>query len=145
MIYIGIDPGKKGGYAIIDEAVGNTVRPWDDDEFAKDMSIACKEPVIACIEQVHAMPGQGVTSMFNFGKSVGFIYGVLTGFGIPYQTVPPKKWKGEFSLGKDKKQAIETCKRLYPDIYLKPTHRCSKDSDGMAEAMLIATYCKRHY
>ena len=99
----------------------------------------------ACVEKVGAMPGQGVTSMFNFGKNVGYIEGVLETLGIPYQLVPPQKWKKEFSLGSDKKQSIEVCKRLFPDISLRRTDKCRTDDDGMAEALLMALYAQRHF
>lgn len=90
------------------------------------------------------MPGQGVTSMFNFGKSAGYIEGVLTALGIPYQLVMPKRWKAEFTLcGKDKQASIETCKRLFPDVSLRASERCRKDSDGMAEALLMAEFARR--
>ena len=148
-IYIGIDPGKEGGYTVID---GNYVRsyPWDDALFASDMNgVKCladldNRPIVAAVEKVGAMHGQGVTSMFSFGKSAGFIEGVLTAHGIPYQLIPPATWKREFSLiGKDKKASIEVCRKLFPRLDLKRTERCKTYSDGKAEATLIAEYARR--
>jgi crossover junction endodeoxyribonuclease RuvC len=102
--------------------------------------------IVAAVEKVGAMPGQGVTSMFNFGKSAGFIEGVLTALGIPYQLVPPNKWKKEFSLiGQDKQASIVTCRKLFPELDLKRTERCRTDSDGKAEATLLAEYARRHF
>jgi len=146
MIYIGIDPGKHGAYAIIDEDSTAQVWPWDDSEFATRMRGLNHLPhVMACVEKVGAMPGQGVNSMFSFGHSLGFIEGVLTSLGIPYQLIPPVKWKREFSLiGKDKKASIETCKKLFPGLSLMPTERSRVPSDGMAEAVLMALYAKRN-
>lgn len=156
MIYIGVDPGKKGGYAIIHKDLSGKqhveVFPWDDDGFVREMvtwngDFAAHEGggMVACVEKVGAMPGQGVTSMFNFGKNAGFIEGVLTGLGVPYQLVPPNVWKKSFSLiGKDKQASIETCKRLFPGISLLPGDKCRKDSDGMAEALLMAEYARRN-
>lgn len=145
MIYIGVDPGKAGGYAWIwDENVRSI--PWDDTFFAQDMRClsATGEKCVAAVEKVGAMPHQGVTSMFNFGKSAGFIEGVLTALGIPYQLIPPATWKKEFSLiGKDKKASIEVCKRLFPDVDLKRTEKCRTDSDGCAESLLLAEYARR--
>lgn len=145
MIYIGIDPGKKGGFAIItnDEV---SVCPWDDDTFATAMEVVSNiDRCVACVEQVHAMHGQGVTSMFSFGKSAGYIEGVLKANHISFQLVPPKKWKKEYSLGNDKAQSVEVCKKLFPNISLLPTLRCTKESDGMAEALLMALYAQRHF
>ena len=142
MVYIGIDPGQKGGYAIID---GDSVRTysWDDKafiEFAKNLD---NTNCVCCLEKVGAMPKQGVSSMFNFGKSAGFIEGVLQTCGIPYQLVPPQKWKKEFSISSDKNQSIAVCKRLFPNISLRRTDRCTTDSDGMAEALLLSEYARR--
>ena len=91
------------------------------------------------------MPGQGVVSMFNFGMNFGFIQGVLKAYRIPYELVTPQKWKKEFSCTSDKNTSIEVCKRLFPKVNLKATERCKKDHDGMAEALLIAEYGRRHY
>jgi crossover junction endodeoxyribonuclease RuvC len=109
-----------------------------------DLRSISGNPCIAAVEKVGAMHGQGVTSMFSFGKSAGYIEGVLAALGIPYQLVPPNVWKKEFSLiGKDKAASIQTCKRLFPGINLLPTEKCWKDSDGMAESTLLAEYARR--
>lgn len=146
MIYIGIDPGQNGGYALISKG-GAETWPWDDREFILLMNeyYESTDEVVAVVEKVNAMPGQGVTSMFQFGKSAGFIEGVLRAYGIPYQLVPPRKWKKEFSLGSDKAQSIEVCKRLFPNVDLRRTERCKKDNDGMAEALLMAEYGRRKF
>ena len=155
MIWIGIDPGQKGGYALIiakEEKIDNGVYvyPWDDNEFPAKMRgikhLADNPVMVACVEKVGAHPGQGVTSMFSFGQSYGFILGVLAALGIGVQLVPPGTWKKEFSLiGKDKAASIEVCKRLFPGVNLLASEKCRKDSDGMAEALLLACYAKRHF
>ena len=152
MIWIGIDPGAKGGYAVISKSeTGQAVfaYPWDDTFFAMEMAFLMNlkdQGIMAAVEKVGAMPGQGVTSMFNFGKNAGYIEGVLTALGIPYQLVPPAKWKKEFSLiGKDKQASIITCRKLFPELDLKRTERCRTDSDGKAEATLICEYARRHF
>lgn len=145
MIYIGIDPGKKGGVATISED-GVKVYQWDDQRFIEDMRQHANwlDKCVAAVEKVGAMPGQGVTSMFSFGQSYGFILGVLTAFGIPYQLVSPATWKREFGLLKSQKQgSVDVCKRLFPGVNLLPTERCRKESDGMAESLLIAEYARR--
>ena len=103
-----------------------------------------KSPARAYVEKVGAMPGQGVTSMFHFGKSAGFIEGVLNAFRIPFSLVTPQKWKKEFGLHSDKQESINVCKELFPQANLLPTSRCRKDSDGMAEALLIAEFGRRN-
>jgi crossover junction endodeoxyribonuclease RuvC len=155
MIWIGIDPGQKGGYAIIDESkivysTNARAFPWDDEMFMCEMrgikNLADGAKIVAAVEKVGARPGQGTVSMFNFGKSAGYIEGVLSALGIPYQLVPPNKWKKEFSLiGQDKQASIVTCHKLFPELDLKRTERCRTDSDGKAEATLLAEYARRHF
>lgn len=144
MIYIGIDPGKSGAMAIIFDGMDETVIvPFDELEYTNTMRNLCVNPARACLEHVGAMPGQGVTSMFNFGQNFGYIKGLLEAFEIPYELVRPQKWKKEFGITGDKNRSIDVCKRLFPGIDLRRTDRCRKDDDGMAEALLMAEYARR--
>jgi len=151
MIYIGIDPGKSGGIATLSVNTEISIYdahsyPYSDDklkEIAYTVSHEMSENVLCFVEKVGAMPKQGVTSMFNFGVSFGYILGVLEANQVPYQLVTPQKWKKHFGLDNDKSKSIALCKRLFPAVSLLPTERCRKDSDGMAEALLIALYAKR--
>ena len=145
MIYIGVDPGKNGGIAIIDND-GVVAFPFSEERLLIELDgIAQEYECICYLEHVHAMPKQGVSSTFNFGMNFGFIQGVLKAYEIPYELVTPQKWKKEFSCTSDKNTSIEVCKRLFPNVNLKATDRCRKDHDGMAEALLIAEYGRRHY
>lgn len=149
MIYIGIDPGKNGGIAKINTDTGfvKTVT-FSEESLISELEgyfMFDKSPLRCVVEKVNAMPGQGVVSMFNFGQNYGFIQGVLKAYAIPYELVTPQKWKKEFSCTSDKNTSIEVCKRLFPSVNLKATERCRKDHDGMAEALLIAEYGRRHY
>lgn len=151
MVYIGIDPGKNGGFAIISKEELSpssvTVRPMDEKSFVEDMrfisEVFSTNEIRCCLEKVGAMPGQGVTSMFTFGTGYGFLQGVLTAFGIPFQLVPPQTWKKAFSLNSNKQTSIEVCQRLFPNVSLYRTDRCKKPHDGMAEALLMAEYARR--
>lgn len=150
MIYIGIDPGKKGGIAFMGDGKNNSeTYPYSDDVLINNLRLiyvqGWQSDAICYLEHVHAMPKQGVSSTFNFGMSFGFIQGVLKAYGIRYELVTPQKWKKEFSCTSDKNTSIEVCKRLFPNVNLKATDRCRKDHDGMAEALLIAEYGRRHY
>ena len=144
-VTVGIDPGKKGGIAVLYED-GTDVFPYSDEGLI-DLcrSYANTGGIFVCLEKVHSMPKQGVASTFAFGKGYGYICGVLEAFGIPYQEIPPQKWKREYSLGSNKKQSIEAARKLFPGVSLKASERCTSDHDGMAEALLIALYGKRHY
>lgn len=143
MIYIGIDPGLKGGLALISESGARAI-PFTEAGYLAAIKETKGENAIACVENVHAMPQQGVTSMFNFGKGFGWILGILDAYNVPYELVTPQKWKKEFSVTGDKNSSIAVCKRLFPSVPLLPTERCRKDSDGMAEALLMAEYARRH-
>ena len=149
MIYIGVDPGKNGGIAKINTDTGfvKTVT-FSEESLISELEgyfMFDKSPLRCVLEKVNAMPGQGVVSMFNFGQNYGFIQGVLKAYRIPYELVTPQKWKKEFSCTSDKNTSIEVCKRLFPNVNLKATDRCRKDHDGIAEALLIAEYGRRHY
>lgn len=146
MIYVGIDPGKNGGIALIGDCIPSLVYPFSEDRLVNELMASYRDYDMICtLEHVHAMPKQGVSSTFNFGMNFGFIQGVLKAYGIPYELVTPQKWKKEFSCTSDKNTSIEVCKRLFPNVNLKATERCKKEHDGMAEALLIAEYGRRHY
>ena len=140
-LYIGIDPGKKGALAIID-GENVSVIPFDKDAYIQELKIAAHQPCVCCLERVGAMPGQGVTSMFNFGYNAGGLDWCLSTLGIPFELVTPQKWKKEFGVS-GKNESVTVCKRLFPGVSLLATEKCRKDSDGMAEAILMAEYARR--
>ena len=146
-VSIGVDPGKKGGFAILIDGKCHSAKAWDDGEFVKAMKEVSEMglTVRAAVEKVGARPGQGVTSMFSFGKNAGFIEGTLMALDIPYQLVSPQKWKAEFGLSSDKQKSIEVCQKLFPDVDLLATSRCKKPSDGKAEAILLCEYARRKF
>lgn len=148
MTYIGIDPGKKGAMAIFNDIGRLEIHEFSTsvfksilmpffDHFSDEKEAKC------CLEHVSAMPGNGSVSMFNFGENFGFIQGLLTAYEIPYELVRPQKWKKEFSITADKNQAIDVCKRLFPNAILKRTDRCKVDDSNFAEALLMAEYARR--
>ena len=150
MLAIGIDPGKSGALAVMylddDKSIIRIkVVPFEEQAY-RDALECCKDDKVAClVEKVGAMPGQGVVSMFNFGRNLGLIEGMLTALHLPYQLVPPQTWKKEFSLSSDKQLSIDVCKRLFPNINLLATPRSRKENDGMAEALLLAEYARRKF
>ena len=97
-----------------------------------------EERVKVVVEHVTAMPGQGVTSMFNFGQSFGVIKGVCAALKLPIYFVRPMKWKKHFNLIKTNKDASRTkAIEIYPSISTKLSRK--KDSNK-ADAILIARY-----
>ena len=141
MFFLGFDPGKRGAVAIIRDGEAYAFPIKKIREICETYEGIC----IATVEAVHAMPHQGVTSCFTFGEGLGYIKGMLDAFQIPYKTVPPQVWKKEFGVTADKKTSIWKCEELYPGLNLYPTKRSRTKSDGMAEAVLIATYGMKHY
>ena len=155
-VSIGIDPGKDGCLAVLGYRDAPILIPFDEAEYANQLrrvapffvatgtdGVVSQRETFAVVEHVNAMPGQGVTSCFSFGQNFGFILGLLTAFRIPYELVRPQKWKKEFSCTSDKNTSIEVAKRLFPGVDLRRTKRCTKDHDGLAEALLLAEYSRR--
>lgn len=142
MIYIGIDPGKNGGIAVLTPEIGGVIAEaykYSDDKLI-DVIKTHEGKARACIERASARPHQGVVSMFSFGQSYGTIKGILQALEVPYTTVTPQRWKKTLQVTKDKGTSIDKAKELYPGVNLLASPRCRKDHDGMAEALLIATY-----
>lgn len=158
MIVAGIDPGLDGAVAILDhdgqlilfptpviKAAGGGKRSFD---LARMQDILCPVRNVAglvVIERVGAMPGQGVTSMFNFGMGYGMWLGLLAGLGIPHQPVMPAAWKKSILAGtaKDKQAAIEFINRRFPGVSLLATPKSRVPHDGFADASCLALYARQ--
>lgn len=142
--FVGIDPGKLGALVLLWEDGREAIRlPFDPVAYRDALRILDPASTLVVLEHVGAMPGQGVTSCFSFGENFGFIRGLLEAFRLPYELVRPQKWKREFSCTSDKNTSIEVARRLFPWFSLKRTPRCTKDDDGLAEALLMAEYGRR--
>lgn len=150
--FIGIDPGARGALSIIHDG-GVDTAVYDIPSYIHFLSCCDPANSFAVVEQVHAMPKNGAVSMFNFGCNFGIIQGLLMMHGIPYQLVPPQKWKKAYSLtfpkGTDKAKikaaSCEKAMQLFPCVSLLETPRCKRPHDGIAESLLIALYAKRLY
>lgn len=146
MVYVGIDPGQRGAMAVLGLEYKPSLIPFDKDGYIRTLKQIKEDyECVCCIEAVHAIAKQGLSSTWSFGVSYGWLLGMLDSIGIPYQPITPQKWKKEFGLTSDKALSIEACKRLYPGINLLRTERSRKEDDGMAEAVLLGTYAKRHF
>ena len=153
MIIIGIDPGINGAISIIENKkiieVYDNPTMIDGKKNKRQINGAQvtnifkerlngEKEVVVVVEHVNAMPGQGVTSMFNFGQSFGVIKGICAALNLPIYFVRPAKWKKHFNLIKTNKDASRTkVIEVYPEISSK-LHR-KKDSNR-ADAILIALY-----
>ena len=97
-----------------------------------------KKNIKVIIEQVSAMPGQGVTSMFNFGQSFGILKGICSGMQLPMYFVRPAKWKKYFNLINSEKDASRTkAIEIFPYF---STNLSKKKDSNKADAILIASY-----
>ena len=145
MYYLGIDPGKNGGIAVLTENNVELLLPYSDEQLLSVCNSLTAEKGVCLLEMVHSMPKQGVRSTFALGQNYGYIRGVLESNNIPYQAVDPRRWKKEFGLNSDKAASIEVCRRLFPAADLHRTTRCKTEHDGMAEALLMAEYARRNF
>ena len=102
-----------------------------------------KEDIKVIIEQVSAMPGQGVTSMFNFGQSFGILKGICSAMQLPMYFVRPAKWKKYFNLINSEKDASRT-KAIEVFPYFSSELSRKKDSNK-ADAILIASFFYETY
>ena len=102
-----------------------------------------KEDIKVIIEQVSAMPGQGVTSMFNFGQSFGILKGICSAMQLPMYFVRPTKWKKYFNLINSEKDASRT-KAIEVFPYFSSELSRKKDSNK-ADAILIASFYYETY
>jgi crossover junction endodeoxyribonuclease RuvC len=153
MIIFGIDPGVSGAICVLKE--GKILEVYEmptmidgkknkrqvngaevTNIFLKDLNNEYKAKVV--VEHVTAMPGQGVTSMFNFGQSFGVLKGICAALKLPIYFVRPVKWKKHFNLIKTNKDASRTkVIEIYPYISSKISRK--KDSNK-ADSILIAKY-----
>ena len=102
-----------------------------------------KKDIKVVIEQVSAMPGQGVTSMFNFGQSFGILKGICSAMQLPMYFVRPAKWKKYFNLINSEKDASRTrAIEIFP--YFSSQLSRKKDSNK-ADAILIASFYYETY
>ena len=152
MIYIGVDPGLKGGLFAINgpysrQLVMPTVlvknKPKLDGIKIVEWFNKFAGQFFVTIELVHAMPKQGSVSMFSFGMGYGLIQGICLGLGLPYQLVRPQEWQKEMLKGQPKGSEYLVASRLWPDIDWRATERSKKPHDGLVDAALICEYGRR--
>lgn len=157
--WIGIDVGASGAIAVLKENhIPETLRfTSSTDKQVCDFlnKIISTYDCMCVVEQVGAMPGQGVTSMFSFGQSAGFIRGVITALGLSFEQKVPRVWQkalgisprlierdaakkiiNEESKTDFKRRLRQKAEQLFPDI---------KFTNDIADAVLIAEYCRREH
>jgi len=153
MIVVGIDPGLSGAIAILENnkvlnifdmpvmAEGKkNKRQLNSAQLVNIIKDNTKPDVeiAVVVEQVNAMPGQGVTSMFNFGQTFGAIKGVCAALELPIFFVRPSKWKKHFELINSSKDSSRTkVIEMYPSL----SNQLAKKKDvNKSDAILIARF-----
>ncbi|CVD93583.1 RuvC family protein [Serratia marcescens] len=149
-VIIGIDPGCSGAIVVLDDC-----GVYQDSIFMPTVKVGTKLRVNgaaiasflrsfdltesqAFLEQVGAMPGQGVSSMFTFGHAAGVVEGILQGLFIPYSLVTPQAWKKTSGLiGSDKDAARSRAIQLYPSLRILDQ---KAKGQAVADALLIARH-----
>ena len=153
MIVVGIDPGLSGAIAILEN--NKVLNIFDMPVMAEGkknkrqlnsaqlVSIIKDSPrpdaeIAVVVEQVNAMPGQGVTSMFNFGQTFGAIKGVCAALELPIFFVRPSKWKKHFELINSSKDSSRTkVIEMYPSL---SSQLAKKKDVNKSDAILIARF-----
>jgi crossover junction endodeoxyribonuclease RuvC len=160
MLIIGIDPGISGSICFFEDgkildviemptmAEGKKNKKQVNgsqiyNEILKRITKTKNQEIRIVIEQVSAMPGQGVTSMFNFGQSFGILKGICSAMQLPMYFVRPAKWKKYFNLINSEKDASRTrAIEIFP--YFSSELSKKKDSNK-ADAILIANFYYETY
>ena len=153
MKIIGIDPGLSGAIAVLEDkrvlSIFDMPVMAEGKKNKKQLNSAqlvnilkentkISEDVAVVVEHVNAMPGQGVTSMFNFGQTFGAIKGVCAALSLPIFFVRPSKWKKHFELINSAKDASRTkVIEMYPPL----SNQLTKKRDvNKSDAILIARF-----
>ena len=160
MLIIGIDPGISGSICFFDDGkiIDVVEMPTMTEgkknkrqvngsqifnEISQRIHKSENHEIRVIIEQVSAMPGQGVTSMFNFGQSFGILKGICSSMQLPMYFVRPAKWKKYFNLINSQKDASRTkAIEIFP--YFSGQLSKKKDSNK-ADAILISSFYYETY
>ena len=155
MLIIGIDPGISGSICFFQDGVRKDVVEMPTmiegkknkkqvngsqifNEISDKIKKVDKKNIKVVIEHVTAMPGQGVTSMFNFGQSFGILKGICSAMQLSVYFVRPAKWKKYFNLINSEKDASRT--RAIEIFPYYSSHLSRKKDSNKADAILIASY-----
>ncbi len=155
MLIIGIDPGISGSICFFQDGTIKDVVEMPTmiegkknkkqvngsqifNEISEKIKNMDKKNIKVVIEHVTAMPGQGVTSMFNFGQSFGMLKGICSAMQLSVYFVRPAKWKKYFNLINSEKDASRT--RAIEIFPYYSSHLSRKKDSNKADAILIASY-----
>jgi hypothetical protein len=167
MRFIGVDPGKAGGIAAIDDggrvlqlATTPLVVVQERKKTREEYDLpairellrahAAAGPVFVVVEKGQPMPMEkgGTIANFNRGVARGWEW-MLSALLMPYELVAPRTWQADMHAGTPggdtKQRSFLAVHRLFPQVSLRRTSRCSTEHDGMAEALLLAEWGRRKH
>lgn len=155
MRHIGMDPGLSGAIAVLTDDTlqihdmpvmtvdrnGKAKRQVSANELAELLNLHAGKDCHVYCERVSAMAGQGVTSVFSFGRSFGMIEGILAALKMPVTFVAPATWVKGVGRGPGKDASRSRAMELFPEY--QHMFKRVKD-DGRADAALIAHWGRKH-
>jgi len=162
-VYVGIDPGKQGGLAVLVPITHPRPQPGTYEARATSMPETELEiwqwlkqladsnhRLVAVIEKVHSMPKQGVVSMFTFGRNYGTLRMALTAVGAVWEAVAPEIWQRGLNIPLRKETTVqrklklkEAAQRLFPQLPVWREPRSLGKQKAVCDALLLAEYCRR--
>ena len=146
MLFMGIDPGIKGGVAIISDSpeIYPCVYPLSNTgQLAIDLAACSFGHVV--LEKAQTMPRQGICSAFSYGVGFGRLLQLIEDSGAPHTLVPPARWTKLLHVGcrgTPKVKSLQACRRLFPGVNLIPPGK-RVPHDGIVDALLLAEYARR--
>ena len=158
MLIVGIDPGKSGAVAVLEDRSIHEIHVMSDIhwfcDFMDSLKVYAKETnqeIKVYIEKAQAMPKNGAVSMFTYGAHYGELLGSMTALRIPFETVPPRTWTAAMHQTKSRKispkaKSLQALHRLFPDVRLTDprSERAKVPHIGIIDAILIAEYGRRN-
>ena len=151
---LGIDPGFSGAASLLSPkgtlvdvydlplTINNNRKQIDAHAFHTLIRHLATSIKLVAIEDVHAMPEQGVSSTFRFGYNAGILFGVLAAHNLKVLKVSPAVWKNSLGLTRSKKLSLEMAAKLFPEQ--SQQFKRMKD-DGRAESALIAYFVLKYF
>ena len=150
MIYVGIDPGKKGGICFLNTwGIVEHISPMPEMKTLAGLFAGSRHMIRhVCLEKAQSYTGQGITSTFNYGVGYGTIQGILIAHQVPFTLVPPRTWQKHMILSRakdPKAKALASANKIFKKEkkFWLPTKRHRVPHDGMVDSALIAEYCRR--
>lgn len=149
--YLGIDPGKGGGLALLPEDLRTAVSlpmPASIHDTINWLELNTTTKTMIIIEKAQAMPKNGAVGMFNYGMGFGELLGAIAALKRPIHVVGPTIWTKMMHSGlpkelKPKEKSLRALRNIFPEVDLLATKRSKKPHEGIVDAYLLALYGMR--